>query len=225
MTGAGEIDKESNENNAMNHIILLGDSVFDNAEYVGENSSVQDALKSIMDRNAKVTLLAVDGNVTADVLVQLQSLPKNATHLFISCGGNDALRQAHILNERVTSVGDAMMVLFEVIKEFQCNYHRMLKTALRNNKNIALCTIYNSSPGISQQAFTVLALFNEIILHEAVKHQLPVIDLRMLCSEAADFSKISPIEPSAIGASKIAGRIKSLVNYHQYGSSETRIYT
>ncbi len=208
----------------MKHIILIGDSIFDNAGYVGEGESVTDILKSVVGNECKVTLLAVDGDVTTDVPVQLKSYPNDTTHAFISCGGNDALRQVNILNEKVTSVGEAMEIISEVIKQFQNNYQVMLKSVLSKNKNVALCTVYNSVPGISERAFRVLALFNEIILSEAVKYKLPVIDLRILCTESSDFSEISPIEPSGKGASKIAYKIKYLVNNHEYGSCETKIY-
>jgi hypothetical protein len=45
----------------------------------------------------RATLNAVDGNVVEDVARQLQKIPADATHLFISAGGNNALRNADIL--------------------------------------------------------------------------------------------------------------------------------
>lgn len=60
---------------------------------------------------------------------------------------------------------------------------------------------------MSERAIRVLALFNEVILEEAVKHRLPVIDLRVLCTDEENLSEISPIEPSEKGALK--SQIKS----------------
>jgi len=37
-----------------------------------------------------------------------------------------------------------------------------------------------------------------------VEKQVPVIDLRIVCNEAEDYSDISPIEPSGKGGAKIA---------------------
>ncbi len=208
----------------MEHLILIGDSIFDNAGYVGEGESVTDILSSITDKGSKVTLLAVDGDVTTDVPAQLESFPESATHVFISCGGNDALRQVNILKESVTSVGEAVEILSEVISTFKSNYQFMLESVVSRNKNVAVCTVYNSIPGMSERAVRVLALFNEIILYEAVKNKLPVIDLRALCTEESDFSEKSPIEPSGKGAEKIANKIKHLVKNHNYESTESRIY-
>ena len=52
----------------MNHIVLLGDSIFDNAAYVGGGPDVIEQLKSILPRDWQATLLAVDGSVTTDVI-------------------------------------------------------------------------------------------------------------------------------------------------------------
>lgn len=56
-----------------------------------------------------------------------------------------------------------------------------------------------------------LSIFNDVIIREAVRLGLLVIDLRLICSEAEDYSKVSPIEPSAKGGEKIAKAIASLV--------------
>jgi len=208
----------------MDNIILIGDSIFDNAGYVGEGESVTDILRSITENESQVKLLAVDGDVTTDVPVQLESFPDSATHVFISCGGNDALRQVNVLNESVASVGETMEKLHEIIELFRSNYQTMLRSVLNKNKNLAVCTVYNSMPGMSERTIRVLALFNEVIIEEAVKNKLPIIDLRVLCTEEADYSTISPIEPSGKGATKIANKIKHLVKNHDYSANETKIY-
>ena len=73
------------------HLVLLGDSIFDNAIYVPDGPSVIDHLRTILPAEWRATLLANDGDVTADVEGQLLKLPADATHLIISVGGNDAL--------------------------------------------------------------------------------------------------------------------------------------
>ena len=208
----------------MRHLVLLGDSIFDNAGYVGKGESVTDVLSSLVGESTNVSLLAVDGDVTADIFAQLNRFPKDATHVFISCGGNDALRQVDILNKHVSSVGDAMELLSNVIEKFRSNYQSMLSSVLKLNHNVTLCTVYNTVPGISTRALSVLALFNEIILIEAVCNRLPVLDLRVLCSEVSDYSEVSPIEPSGKGAVKIAEKIKYITEFHEYGANESRVY-
>ena len=55
------------------NIVLLGDSIFDNASYVGDYESVSDLIKR-SDLNADVCLLAVDGDVIEDLHEDLISL-------------------------------------------------------------------------------------------------------------------------------------------------------
>ncbi|MDH3716050.1 MAG: SGNH/GDSL hydrolase family protein, partial [Gammaproteobacteria bacterium] len=50
-------------------------------------------------------------------------------------------------------------------------------------------------------------LFNEVILREALRLKIPIIDLRLICTERGDFSELSPIEPSKQGGEKIAAVI------------------
>ena len=84
----------------MKHIVLLGDSIFDNGSYVGYNElDVPNQLKSLVKNDCRVTNLAVDGHVTSHIVTQLNNLPSDATHLFVSVGGNDALGHLSIFNE------------------------------------------------------------------------------------------------------------------------------
>jgi hypothetical protein len=55
---------------------------------------------------------------------------------------------------------------------------------------------------------TALSLFNDIITRAAFAHRLPLIDLRLICNEEADYA--NPIEPSAKGGAKIAAAISRL---------------
>jgi hypothetical protein len=82
---------------AMIHIILLGDSVFDNAAYVDRNPDVVRQLGQMLPQGRKATLLARDGAVISEIGSQLRGLPSDATHLVISVGGNDALHESGVL--------------------------------------------------------------------------------------------------------------------------------
>jgi hypothetical protein len=74
------------------HVVLLGDSVFDNAAYVAGGPDVVAQLRQSLPTGWQATLSAVDGAVATDVRGQLAQMPASATHLVISAGGNDALR-------------------------------------------------------------------------------------------------------------------------------------
>jgi lysophospholipase L1-like esterase len=83
----------------MSHVVLLGDSIFDNQVYVAPDPDVRHQLHARLGTAWDVTLQAVDGHVTADVKRQLQRVPESATHLVISVGGNDALGHVSLLGE------------------------------------------------------------------------------------------------------------------------------
>ena len=58
---------------------------------------------------------------------------------------------------------------------------------------------------------TGLCLFNEVILREAFRVGVPVVDLRLICNEASDYAESSPIEPSVAGGGKIARAISRAI--------------
>lgn len=72
---------------SMNHFVLLGDSIFDNAAYVGNGPSVAQQVNAQLPGNWQATLLAVDGSTSADVEKQMTRLPFNFSHLVLSVGG------------------------------------------------------------------------------------------------------------------------------------------
>src|SRR5437763_9852433 len=98
---------------AMGHLVLLGDSIFDNARYVPDRPPVIEQLRRGLPTGWKASLLAVDGHTAADVPRQLPRVPDDATHLFVSAGGNDALGESWILREAAVTVGDALALVYE----------------------------------------------------------------------------------------------------------------
>lgn len=209
----------------MNHAVLLGDSIFDNAAYVPGKPSVIEQLRKTLPGDWKATLLAVDGDVTADVQKQIERLPDDATHLIVSSGGNDALGHSSILDQSAGSVKEVLEYFTSVRTSFQQTYRKMIQTLKGLNKNLAVCTVYDCVPGYEGGPMTALAMFNEVILREAFNAKIPVIDLRLICSEFSDYSEISPIEPSAAGGKKIVQAIVRLLANHKFESKKSIIYT
>jgi len=101
-----------------NHIVLCGDSIFDNGSYVrGEPDVAEQVREQLPD--SKVTLLAIDGNETKDVKDQLNNLPDDATHIFISIGGNDGINRMDVFDQGVKTIGDAMSPLYKMRHKFE----------------------------------------------------------------------------------------------------------
>lgn len=95
----------------MPHLVLLGDSIFDNASYTNGQPAVIDQVRARLPAGWKATLAAVDGSTTDDIADQLTGLPDDATHLVLSVGGNDAMLRADLLD---TPVGVASRTVFNV---------------------------------------------------------------------------------------------------------------
>jgi hypothetical protein len=95
----------------------------------------------------------------------------------------------------------------DIRAEFQQQYRVMLQALLERGKPVILCTVYDAIPGLHPAEHTGLCLFNEVILREAFRARVPLIDLRLLCTDASDYARTSPIEPSVSGGGKIARAI------------------
>jgi lysophospholipase L1-like esterase len=209
----------------MNHVVLLGDSVFDNAAYVAGGP---DVIRQLRDRlpGGRATLRAVDGAVIADVARQLQQIPADATHLVISAGGNDALRASGILQEGARSVAEVLDRIADIGDHLEQDYQAMLGMVLQRRLPTALCTIYDPrypDIGMRRRARTALAVLNDRILRAAFSRGLPLIDLRLVCDRDEDFA--NPIEPSVRGGEKIAAAIARLVATHDFAQGRSGVFT
>lgn len=65
----------------MKHLVLLGDSIFDNGAYVEKNSEVIQHLRVMLPSNWQATLVAVDGYASKLAMSQVPKIPDSATHL------------------------------------------------------------------------------------------------------------------------------------------------
>lgn len=189
------------------HLVLLGDSIFDNAAYVARGLSVTQHLERLLPRGARVTRLAVDGHTSSEVPVQASGIPADATHLALSVGGNDALGALTTLSTPVSTVFEALGVLVPVVKCFREDYQRALRSIVAAQRPLLVCTVYDRIPGLAPALLVALSIFNDIITHEALGARLPLLDLRRVCTEAGDYSSMSPIEPSDRGGEKIAQKL------------------
>jgi len=101
------------------HLVLLGDSIFDNGVYTSGGPDVVTQLRRVLPAGWQASLLAVDGHMTRDVARQLAKMPAGATHLALSVGGNDALSCLSVLDAPTTDVRRAMATLADVTVDFE----------------------------------------------------------------------------------------------------------
>ncbi len=209
----------------MPHIVLLGDSIFDNAAYVGENPNVIKQLQMKLPKDWNTSLNAIDGNKVDDVYAQLKKLPEDTTHLVLSVGGNDALSCIGILNEKVASSAEVFIKLANLREDFENQYRKLLRRTLSLGIPTAICTIYNPNyPESTYQRIGVaaLAIFNDVIIRQAFQNGIPLIDLRLTCNEATDYA--NPIEPSSAGGEKIVNAIVNAVFEHNFEKHYTQVF-
>ena len=203
----------------MPHVVLLGDSIFDNGAYTGGGPEVIQQLRSALPAGWQATLLAVDGARTDDVHQQLTGLPHDATDLVLSVGGNDALGHIDLLEGPAATAAQVFGFLADAGSSFEGRYRRLIGSLLETRLPLTVCTIYNGNfPDSEFQriAATALCVFNDAIVRIAFQHALRIIDLRLVCTEPGDYA--NAIEPSSAGGAKIASGIVNALTTAREGA-------
>jgi hypothetical protein len=193
------------------HVVLLGDSTFDNGAYTGAEPDVVTHLRNVLPGGWDATLCAVDGATTADLAAQLPGIPPNGSHVVVSVGGNDALLNSDLLSLHVDSSAEALRILAERAARFEASYRAALRAVVELNFKTYVCTIYNGALDAAQAALarTALAIFNDAIVRTAIDLRVDVLELRSVCTRPEDYA--NPIEPSGPGGRKIALAIARMV--------------
>jgi lysophospholipase L1-like esterase len=192
------------------HVVLLGDSIFDNQAYTAGAPDVVSHLRRVLPEDWRVNSVARDGATIAALEGQLSKVPSGASHLVISIGGNDALQNMDLLTLKVRSSAEALEAFAARVAVFERAYRRVISEAAALRCAAAVCTIYNGALEEHAAAARVgLAIFNDVILRAAIDFHLDALELRSICTEAADYA--NRIEPSGPGGLKIARAIALLV--------------
>lgn len=187
--------KEGLTNN--NTVILMGDSVLNNANYVSSGNSVYDYLKKKLN---KVINLAKDGATISDLYTQLDKIPVDLnntdTYIFISAGGND------ILNKRTELTTNEIRRLFDTYMDFL----KALRVKLGSTK-INIINLYLPTNPRFQSYKTSIDQWNQLINQYSNKigEMYNVVDLHSLLTTPEDF--VYDIEPSESASNKIANLI------------------
>ena len=186
------LKKEGLTNN--NKVILMGDSVLNNSNYVSSGKSVANILKT---KTRNILNVSKDGATINDLYSQLDkiSIDSNSaeTYVFISAGGND------ILNKGSTA---------EITKLFD-NYMEFLK-AFRvklGSTKLNIMNLYLPANPRYQSYKKQIDLWNELINKSSngIGEMYNVIDLNSVLKSPNDF--VYDIEPSELGSEKIANLI------------------
>ena len=185
--------KEGLTNN--NTLILMGDSILNNANYVPEGTSVYAFLKQ---KVSNVINVAKDGATINDLYTQLDKIPielnNSQTYIFISAGGNN------ILSNSTTKLNkDQIIQLFNTYIDFL----KALRAKL-SNVNINILNLYLPTNPRYQSYKSSVDQWNQLLKEYSNKigETYNILDLHTLLTSPEDF--IYDIEPSKTASHKIA---------------------
>jgi len=178
-------------------VVLMGDSVLNNANYVPDGKSVYDNLNT---KFSKIINVAKDGATIRDLYSQLDKIPVNLnnsdTYIFISDGGNDILNTQKELNNK------DIIKLFNSYMEFL----KILRIKLGNAK-LNIMNLYLPTNPRYQSYKSSIDQWNKLInkYSNKIGEMYNVVDIHSLLTNPEDF--VYSIEPSESASNKIANLI------------------
>ena len=200
-------------------LVLLGDSILDNAPYTEPEPDSTFHLQQMLP-DWTVERLARDGATMSSVAAQLGAMRGRPDAAVLSVGGNDAIEHIGLLNRPATSSPRFLGELLEVADDFGRRYEAVARLVAEHADRTILCTIYEvrlEPIELARLARVPLALLNDRIVRIGARMGIDVLELRSVCTEPGDF--VLEIEPSAHGALKIARAIAGLLSADQRLSS------
>jgi hypothetical protein len=195
-------NKSQNGQKSQN-IVLIGDSMLNNSNYVSQGESVPDLLSNKLIGTAAVYNFAKDGATIADCYAQLDKISSNLnnsnTTIFVSCGGNN------ILNSRGPTDSDYVTNLFG-------QYSELLKSvkvvASNTNADIYVLNLYTPTSGHYTSYHSAIDQWNQLLDDNAFSLGYTVVKTSSLLTVDEDFTY--GIEPSYKGGKKL---VSKLVDY------------
>lgn len=186
-------------NNKHTNIILLGDSILKNDNYVDKNKNVEHILSTIF--NGKIYNYARDNATIFSIYYQINSISNDLnnknTHIFISIGGNDILNNPNILYDNYD--------LEKIIDRYK---NALQNISIKfNNCQIYLLNIYYPKNNKYEIYKNITSKWNDFISSYAKEHNFIAVNISTIMNHKQDF--VYDIEPSSIGSEKIA---QSIIN-------------
>jgi len=184
-------------NNKSQDVILIGDSMLNNSNYVSQGESIPDLLSRKLVGNT-VYNFAKDGATISDCYAQIDKIPLDSnTTIFVSCGGNN------ILNSRGQNLN--------VTKLF-AEYSELIKSVkVRTNDNIDLyvLNLYMPAGGHHTSYKPAIDQWNQLLQNNASVLGYSVLTTNDLLTASEDF--IYGVEPSFNGGKKLVSKMVSVL--------------
>jgi hypothetical protein len=194
-------------------LVLLGDSILDNAPYTMPEPDTTAHLQRLLGPRWSVHRLAQDGAKMSDVRFQLRALTTPPAAAVLSIGGNDAGEHIGLLERRASAAAEILHELLIIADDFGRRYEAVARAVAERVPRTLLCTIYEvqlEPPPYARLARVPLAVLNDRIVRTGARLGLDILELRSVCTEPGDF--VLQIEPSAQGAARIASAIAAVLD-------------
>jgi hypothetical protein len=182
-------------------VVLLGDSILKNNNYVPADKSVESLLQvQIQSTGNTMHFLAKDDSHISDIEKQTTNMP-NGAYIFLSVGGNDILsyiRMNSINSQQITS-------LFN-------KYRDLVNSILQKYtpKRIYMLNIYFPTDMSLQPFYKYISQWNKLLENFSKSNSLfEIIYINNACKDSSDF--VDLIEPSSICSKKITDIIFGLI--------------
>jgi len=192
------IDVNAFTNNKGRNVVLIGDSMLNNSNYVYQGESVPDLLSNQLVGNI-VYNFAKDGATISDCYAQLDQISFDSNTnitIFLSCGGNN------ILNSR----GQELNVT-NLFNEYS-QLIKSIKVRLPN-ADLYVLNLYMPTGGHHTTYKSVIDQWNQLIEDNASTLEYSILKTDDLLVSNEDF--IYGVEPSFKGGKKLVSKMVSIV--------------
>jgi len=188
-------------NDRKQNIVLLGDSILKNNNYVSDGKSVENLLEE--RTHGKILCLAKDDSKMSDIYNQVSQIPhefnSRSTTIFLSVGGNDLLL-ANLEELNSSTINTFFNKYTELVNFVRAQFP---------DTNLVLLDIYHPNDKKYEKYRTTIHQWNNQIYDFGKQNNISILKISNVLTQPEDFS--SEIEPSSSGSQKIVDTL--LENY------------
>jgi hypothetical protein len=190
-----------------NSILLIGDSMLNNSNYVPIKYSIPNIIKNKIKTNNLLNF-AEDGSTINDCYNQLEEIPidldSSNTNIIISSGGNDILNNNpnNINNNFINDLFEKYLLFIQSIK---------VKFPL---SQIYVLNLYYPTHLYYKIYYPLITKWNKCLEKNSYSENYKVIQTNKIITQNEDL--VNYIEPSEIGGEKIASEIVNQISLYHY---------
>ena len=219
MAPSSQQSGEKSSPDVIRHLVLLGDALQNIDLGTGEIESV---LVPRPRNPWRLTVLKAPQELSRG---HVREIPEDATHVVISVEGAWAIQASGMLQRPAQTVREALGTLSAAADAFEGILRGMIGAARETGLPTVVCTMVPDHfvEPVQHRIFsTALAIFNDRVMRSAVAAGLPIVDLRLVCNEDADYATETLL--SRAGVRKAANVIRSALYDVSRSVERTRVY-